>query len=98
MRKFLIVASMAALAVPLIGAGTATAKPAQKIAICHFPGHVDPTNPEQPDFILDMSLDPAVAAAECTDLSGKILEVNPRAVSWADDESPHGHPVDPRDR
>jgi hypothetical protein len=59
---------------------------------------VDPTDPGQIDFILDVDLDPVDAVAECTGLNGKVLSVHPNAVSYADDASAHGHVVDPEGR
>ena len=87
-----VVMMIMAMAVPAIGA------PPAKVQICHFPGHVDPTNPAQIDFVLDLGLTVPEREAECTDLNGKILTMNVKATSWSDSEFVHGHVLDPSDR
>ena len=94
MRNSLIVTSMVALAVPIGAAGTAIAAPQDRVEICHFAGHVQPTNPDQPDFILDLSLPYPERVAECTDRDGRVIEVNANAVSYINDDIRRGHEVD----
>ena len=95
MRKSLIVAALVALAAPLATAPTATAAKQDKVEICHFRGHIQPGNPEQPDFILDLDIeDYEQRVAECTDLGGRVLLVNGNAVSYTDDGIRRGHEVD----
>jgi len=68
--------------------------PNAKVRICHFPGHVQPNNPDQPDFILDTGLSQEEREAECTDRDGTILRVSENAISPVSDSSRHGHKVD----
>jgi hypothetical protein len=94
MRNSLIVTSVVALAVPLAAAGTATAAPRDRVEICHFAGHVQPADPDQPDFILDLSLSYEARVAECTDRDGRVIEVNANAISYINDDIRRGHEVD----
>ena len=75
-------------------AATPTATASDTVEICHFPGHIDPANLLQPDFILDLELPPAERAAECTDLNGSVLRVNANSVSYISDDVTRGHEVD----
>ena len=94
MRKSLIVATLVALAAPLATAPTATAAKQDRVEICHFSGHVQPGNPAQPDFILDLDLEYPDRVAECTSRGGRVLLVNGNAVSYTDDGIRRGHEVD----
>lgn len=94
MRKSLIVATLAALAAPLATAPGAGAVKQDKVEICHFAGHVQPGDPTQPDFILDLGLPYPDRLAECTDLGGRVLLVNGNAVSYTNDGIRRGHEVD----
>jgi hypothetical protein len=92
MRKTLIVA--AALLLLLLAVTPAIATPTDTIEICHFPGHVQPGNPDQIDFILDLDLPYPERVEECTVRDGTVLNVHANAVSFETDPHPHGHIVD----
>ena len=94
MRNSLIVTAMIALAVPLAAAGTAGGAPMDRVEICHFAGHVQPGDPNQPVFILDLGLPYPERVAECTDRDGRVIEVNANAVSYINDGVRRGHEVD----